>query len=818
MNTQAAAPNGHQSPKGVQTRIAWCVAMVLAVLPSAFVMSPGQAAADDPPTVVSLTFDDASASQLTAAALMKDRGMAGTFYTNSGTVGKTGYVTRTQLDQLAADGHEIGGHTLNHANLPTLPPDEAKRQICLDRANLTAWGFNVRSFAYPFAENTATVSDLVRDCGYNSGRGVGGLRSRFGCNGCSYSESIPPVQQYGTRSHNMDGAWTLQDYKDAVTNAESSGGGWVQLTFHTFCGAQCGALAVNTEIFTQFLDWLGPRAASNNTVVKTVGDVIGGDTKPVVTVDPTPIQDESGLNNPSLESLATSTGLPTCWQVGSGGTNTSTIDTVTPGRTGQVAGRVTVSSFTDGDARLVTTRDLGTCAPSVTPGKTYVLRGWYTSTATTRFVVHRRDTAGTWSYWTTSNLAFSPSSTYNRAVWTTPAVPANTTAISFGLNLATTGTLTVDDFSLSATDSVPKTSATVAPTAPDGAAGWYRTRPVVTLTVDLGSAAATTEYSVDDGATWQPYTAPFDAPDGQKVSYRSKAGSLVEATRTLDLNVDTTPPVVAPSFNDTTRTLTVTATDTNGSGIALIERRAAGTTAWTPVTGPEVLGRDSAELEFRATDKAGNASAIETLTVPAAPDDKSKPTVTLSLGSSLTYGKANTATVTVTVPAGRPTPTGTVTIMDGTTAIGSMQLTGGKAAISLSSTLEAGTRTITASYGGDAATSPGVSTVKTVTVKKATPEVTFSLSTSRPRVNSTSVQVTVNLRIAGSSVRPSGIVYIRLNGTTIQSMTISSSDMGTRSVTLPPFTKRGIFRMDVMYGGSSNVNPGTSSGKTIYVI
>lgn len=817
MNTQTPVPTAHhQHSSGIRTRIAWCVATMLAVAPSVLAMSPGQAAADDPQTVVSLTFDDASASQLTAAALMEDRSMAGTFYVNSGTVGRTGYVTRAQLDQLAADGHEIGGHTLNHVNLPAQPADEAKRQICLDRANLTEWGFNVRSFAYPFAENTAAVSDLVRDCGYNSGRGVGGLRSRFGCNGCTYSDSIPPAQPYATRSHNMDGAWTLQDLQDAVTNAESSGGGWVQLTFHTFCESQCGELAFNTEVFTQFLDWLGPRAASNNTVVKTVGDVVGGDAKPVVTVDPTPIQDESGLNNPSLENLTPSTGLPTCWQVGSQGTNTSTVDTVAPGRTGQVAGRVTVSSLTNGDARLVTARDLGTCAPSVAEGKSYVLRGWYTSTAQTRFVVHRRDTAGTWSYWTTSNPAFAPSSTYTRAVWATPAVPADTTAISFGLNLVTTGTLTVDDFTLSATDSVPRTSATVAPAAPDGAAGWYTTRPQVTLTVDRGSQTATTEYSVDDGASWQPYTAPFDAPESEQLSYRSKAGSLVEAPRTLDLKVDTTPPVVDPSFNDTTRALTVTAIDTNGSGIALIERRKVGDTAWTPVTGPETLGSESAQLEVRATDKAGNESAIETVDVPEGPDDPSEPTVALSLGSSLTYGKANTATVTVAVPEGRPVPTGAVTIKDGTKVIGVKTLSGGTAAISLP-TLAAGTRNLTASYAGDTETGAGVSAVKTVTVKKATPTVTFALSTSKPRVNATRVKITVYLRIPNSTIRPANNVYIRVNGTTVKTMSISSTYRGTRTATLPVFRKKGTFQLSVKYGGSSNVHPRTSSSKTIYV-
>ncbi len=807
MSTQTTQTEHHQRSRRIRARVSWRIGMIVALVPGVFVMSPSQAA-EGPQTVVSLTFDDGSASQLAAARLMTDHNMPGTFYVNSGNVGKNGYATRTELTQLAADGHEIGGHTVNHANLTTLPPTEAKRQICLDRANLTEWGFSVRSFAFPFAEGSTAIGELVRDCGYNSARNVGDIRSRFGCDDCTYTESIPPGQPYSLKAHDVVNEWTLQDLQDAVTNAESDGGGWVPLTFHNFCEGVCGPLSTDTALFEQFLAWLEPRAASNNTLVKTVGDVVGGVSQPVVSVDAVPVQDESGLNNPGFESIAPS-GMPTCWQAGTQGVITAAVDTVSPGRTGQVAGRVTVSSFTSGDAKLVTVRDLGTCAPSVTPGKTYVLRGWYTSTATTQFVVHRRNAAGTWSYWTSSPF-FVASPTYAPATWTTGPVPAGTTGISYGLNLVAIGTLTVDDFTLSATDSVPRTNATVAPTPPDGAAGWYRTPPKVTLTVDRGSPAAMTEYSVDDGATWRSYTGPFDAPDSHRLSYRSKVGSIGEPTRTLDLKVDTTAPAMSPTLDASTRTLSVNATD-NGSGIASVEKRDVGSPDWTPVAGPEPLSDDAVHLELRATDNAGHEST-KTVHVLA----RAEAGVTLSVGSSLTYGKANTATVAVTAPPGWPPPTGTVTIKDGTKVIATAPLSGGTAAIPLS-TLGAGSHGLTASYSGDSRTKTGTSVIKTVTVKKATPTVTFTLSTYKPRVNSTKVKVTVNLRIAGSSIRPANYAYVRLNGKTIKSMNISSSYQGTRSVTLPVFKKKGTFKISVRYQGSSNVYSRTSSSKTIYV-
>ena len=64
-------------------------------------------------TTVVLTFDDDRSDQLTANSLMDARGMVGTFYVNSNTVGDSGHMTWTQLQNLQASGDEIGGHTLD---------------------------------------------------------------------------------------------------------------------------------------------------------------------------------------------------------------------------------------------------------------------------------------------------------------------------------------------------------------------------------------------------------------------------------------------------------------------------------------------------------------------------------------------------------------------------------------------------------------------------------------------------------------------------------------------------------------------------------
>jgi hypothetical protein len=126
----------------------------------------------------------------------------------------------------------------------------------------------------------------------------------------------------------------------------------------------------------------------------------------------------------------------------------------TGAHTGTSATQVTVSNYSDGDAKLVPSLDLGECAPTVSAGKTYDLSEWYKSTAPTQFAVYYRTANGLWNYWTSSPW-FAASGTYAQATWVTPAMPANATAISFGLNLFSNGTLTTDDLSMIGTGTAP---------------------------------------------------------------------------------------------------------------------------------------------------------------------------------------------------------------------------------------------------------------------------------------------------------------------------------------------------------------------------
>lgn len=426
-------------------------ALALAAIPVAGLVLPATPAEAATRTVVSLTFDDANANQLSALPALKTNGMKATFYIPSGFIGAAGHMTRADPTALAKAGHEIGGHTVNHPDLAQVSVDEAKRQICTDRKNLASWGFTVRSFAYPFASSTPDVEKAAADCGYNSARLLGDIRSRFGCPECAYAESTKPADPFALKAlDQVDASWTLDDLKQGVLNAENNGGGWVQYTFHDVCADACSDLAVSPTVFSDFLAWLKTRQAAG-TVVKTIGSVIGGTTKPVVDGPsvPAPTGSTNGIVNASMEQ-----GAPDCWMRGGWGTNTPVFETGSPAHTGVISSGITMTGYSDGDAKLLPQFDLGQCAPTVTPRRTYTLREWYLASGVTQFAVYLRSTSGAWSYWTSSPW-YASATEWTEADWTTPAIPDGYNGISFALTIFGNGTLRTDDLALYDSEGAP---------------------------------------------------------------------------------------------------------------------------------------------------------------------------------------------------------------------------------------------------------------------------------------------------------------------------------------------------------------------------
>jgi peptidoglycan/xylan/chitin deacetylase (PgdA/CDA1 family) len=257
-----------------------------AVPPS--VVPAGAAVASGPPgprTVVSLTFDDGSRSQYLIRPTLLDHGMQATFYIISGYVDHPDGSTMTwdQIHGLASDGNDIGGHTRDHLVLPTLSAAQKQTEVCDDRNRLVAEGFTPVSFAYPTGAFDPASEQVVRSCGYRSGRSAGDVSET----GPEYAERIPPVDPYATDAlaTPATGPLTLEYLQTAVTAASAHGGGWVQIVFHLVCQPsdpdyqKCMTASegpVDIGVFSSFVDWLA-QDAPPGTVVAPVRTATAAD-------------------------------------------------------------------------------------------------------------------------------------------------------------------------------------------------------------------------------------------------------------------------------------------------------------------------------------------------------------------------------------------------------------------------------------------------------------------------------------------------------------------------------------------------------------
>ncbi len=104
------------------------------------------------------------------------------------------------------------------------------------------------------------------------------------------------------------------------------------------------------------------------------------------------------------------------------------------------------------------------------------------------------------------------------------------------------------NFSPTTDKTAPYTNIVLGGTA--GNLGWYRSNVTVTLQPDdgNGSGVAQTRYSLNGGATWNSYTAPFTIQTGGKTDILArswdKAGNDEGPPNFLTVKVDNTPPVV----------------------------------------------------------------------------------------------------------------------------------------------------------------------------------------------------------------------------------------------------------------------------------
>jgi peptidoglycan/xylan/chitin deacetylase (PgdA/CDA1 family) len=355
-----------------------------------------------------------------------------------------GYFTWKQVRRLAADGHEIAGHTLTHRDLPSLSKAEQKREICGDRVALIAHGFKPVNFAYPFGSYVAATERVVQGCGYSSGRAAWGLWMS-GCEEepatCPYAIDLAhPGDMFAlpTADAPIDLTY-VENLRNVVRNAQAHGGGWVQIFWHQLCPDDCDEYSWPPDSLDIFLGWLEQQRAAGLVDVKTSQEVLGLPFHPGVKPPkpPAPPHGSNRLRNPSLTRRAKGTSAPACWEQ-QGSAEWSRV------RGTQVA---TVSGAPDAFAALAVPQDLGVCSPAVRAGERLLLSARYRSLDHPRFVIWTRTKAGGWEFWR-DGPRLPRASRFRGASLRLPRVPRGVAALSVGLALNGDGKMAIDRLAL----------------------------------------------------------------------------------------------------------------------------------------------------------------------------------------------------------------------------------------------------------------------------------------------------------------------------------------------------------------------------------
>lgn len=217
-----------------------------------------------------------------------------------------------------------------------------------------------------------------------------------------------------------------------------------------------GNAPTTIQALQPIVDYMNSQHLCSTNVIRP--DATGGVVPP-----PAPPEPATGnlVQNPSLETVKGGgpAAEPVCFQQAGANvaSNVATWSLTSDAHTGSVAEQVNVTNWAAGDRKLVLTQrqSEASCLASVTPGHTFSMWVWYKgnwpyqgSTPTkVSIATYYKNSSGVWTYWQGSPLV-APTSYWTLAYFVTAPLPAGATAVSYGLAISGTGSLTTDDYAM----------------------------------------------------------------------------------------------------------------------------------------------------------------------------------------------------------------------------------------------------------------------------------------------------------------------------------------------------------------------------------
>ncbi len=249
--------------------------------------------ADGKKSAYSFSFDDGFISQYQYTRPILDQfGFHGTFYVIAGSLTDTltaiwRYGFWWQFREMAAEGHEIGAHTMTHPYLTTQPvgdtttPNTVKYEIYQSKKIIQEKipFQKCLTFAYPYCAENDTVESVVAKY-FVSARGCSTFADGPDITGNNwYNLSSTDIRFNQPRNSPADDLDELTNYENRVQSESIDLGKWTVLMGHEMVpfalldSVSNGYYPMTTEWFTALCEWIKQKSDDGDVWVATVRDV-----------------------------------------------------------------------------------------------------------------------------------------------------------------------------------------------------------------------------------------------------------------------------------------------------------------------------------------------------------------------------------------------------------------------------------------------------------------------------------------------------------------------------------------------------------------
>jgi len=118
---------------------------------------------------VAVTFDDGTEDNFTHAyPVLKQHRVPATIFLITENIGQPGFLSKTQIAEMADQGTTFGSHTLHHAYLPKLPMDCVREELVESRRKLQGMGLAADLMSYPAGGFSQEIAHAVQEAGYRA--------------------------------------------------------------------------------------------------------------------------------------------------------------------------------------------------------------------------------------------------------------------------------------------------------------------------------------------------------------------------------------------------------------------------------------------------------------------------------------------------------------------------------------------------------------------------------------------------------------------------------------------------------------------------